>query len=233
MPKARSNPSPPPEPATTRDRLIAAGLEVFGEQGFAAATTRAIAERAAVNLAAIPYHFGGKEGLYHAVVGFIAGRARQRLDPLLAAPAAGGALPPAVARQKLEALLGGVVDFVVGTPEAVLFSRIVLREQMAPSAAFAIIFEHLMQPLLESLALLLTNAEGAAVPDRHRRLRAATLLGQVLIFRFGRETAVRGIGLEGYSAAETAEIRAVVLTHLRAILQSPDAPAAGQPGEEG
>src|ERR1700726_4917640 len=51
-----------------KQRLIEAGLEIFGTFNLEGATTRQMAERAGVNQAAIPYYFGGKEGLYHATV---------------------------------------------------------------------------------------------------------------------------------------------------------------------
>ncbi len=41
--------TPKEDPAHTRDRLLEAGLEVFGEHGYGAATTRMLAERARVN----------------------------------------------------------------------------------------------------------------------------------------------------------------------------------------
>ncbi len=51
-----------------RQRLIDAGLEIFGTYNLEGATTRQLAEHAGVNQAAIPYYFGGKEGLYFAVI---------------------------------------------------------------------------------------------------------------------------------------------------------------------
>ena len=223
--KERSAKATAEDPTRTRDRLLEAGLDIFGEHGFAAATTRMLAEKARVNLAAIPYHFGGKEGLYRAVVAHIGDRVHLGLDPLLEeirTALAGGVLPAPAAGLLLEKLLGGLIDFVVGAPEAVRFSRIILREQMSPSAAYAIVFERIMQPLLESLAALLAAARGRQQADRELRLQAMTLLGQVLVFRFGRETVVRGIGLCGYSAAETEEIRDLILKQTRTLLAAPD-----------
>ena len=73
----------------TRQRLIAAATEVFGRLGFEAASTRAIADAAGANLAAIPYHFGGKEGLYLAVADAIAAGMLAQLGPVLDAIEAG------------------------------------------------------------------------------------------------------------------------------------------------
>ena len=52
----------------TRLRLLDAGLAVFSEVGYHGATIREIAGRAGTNIAAISYHFGGKDGLYAEVV---------------------------------------------------------------------------------------------------------------------------------------------------------------------
>jgi AcrR family transcriptional regulator len=52
----------------TRDALLAAAREVFAREGFEGATTREIGERAGANAAMISYHFGGKQGLFSAVL---------------------------------------------------------------------------------------------------------------------------------------------------------------------
>ncbi|MCG8494010.1 MAG: CerR family C-terminal domain-containing protein [Sneathiellales bacterium] len=49
------------------DRLIEAAGPLFADQPFNAVSTREIAKAAGVNLSAISYHFGNKEGLYEAV----------------------------------------------------------------------------------------------------------------------------------------------------------------------
>jgi len=50
----------------TRDRLVDAALQEFATHGFEGATTREIARRAGVALAALPYHFTTKEALWRA-----------------------------------------------------------------------------------------------------------------------------------------------------------------------
>ena len=63
-------PAPPaPAPAdtgATRGRLLDCALRLFSERGFARTSTRALAEAAGANLAAIRYYFGDKAGLYRA-----------------------------------------------------------------------------------------------------------------------------------------------------------------------
>lgn len=48
----------------TRARLLREALRLFAAQGFAKTSTRAIAQAAGVNISAISYYFGNKEGLY-------------------------------------------------------------------------------------------------------------------------------------------------------------------------
>lgn len=50
----------------SRERLLRAALRLFAQQGFTKTSTREIAEAAGVNLAAISYYFGDKQGLYRA-----------------------------------------------------------------------------------------------------------------------------------------------------------------------
>ncbi len=52
----------------TRRALIEAATAVFAEQGYEGGSVRQITQKAKANQAAITYHFGGKEGLYLAVL---------------------------------------------------------------------------------------------------------------------------------------------------------------------
>lgn len=56
------------DPDLTREALKGAAREVFARHGFDGARTREIAELAGANKAMISYHFGGKSGLFTAVL---------------------------------------------------------------------------------------------------------------------------------------------------------------------
>ena len=57
-----------PHTQKTRDRVLDAAELLFAEQGIRATSLRAITREAGVNLAAVHYHFGSKEGLLDAVI---------------------------------------------------------------------------------------------------------------------------------------------------------------------
>lgn len=70
-----AGPSAGSEEPDTATRVLDAAEALFIEHGFAAASVRAIAAQAGVNLGAAHYHFGSKEGLLAAVM-------HRRVEPL-------------------------------------------------------------------------------------------------------------------------------------------------------
>ena len=65
----------------TRQRILDAALNAFGEASFKAVTTRRIAQAAGVSLPTLQYYFGDKEGLYRACAETIVERYRQTRAP--------------------------------------------------------------------------------------------------------------------------------------------------------
>lgn len=62
-----SNPQPKPiraDSRQTREDILQASVNLFGDRGFAGTSMRAIADAAGVNLAAMNYHFGSKAQLF-------------------------------------------------------------------------------------------------------------------------------------------------------------------------
>jgi AcrR family transcriptional regulator len=74
MPRAQRSPSSATARASrqdgraTRQQILEVAGEVFALRGYADATSKEICRRAGANAAAVNYHFGGKEGLYCAVL---------------------------------------------------------------------------------------------------------------------------------------------------------------------
>jgi AcrR family transcriptional regulator len=63
------------DPKQTRERILACAERLFSERGFDVTSLRTITAEAAVNLAAVNYHFGSKDELVREVL-------RRRLEPL-------------------------------------------------------------------------------------------------------------------------------------------------------
>ncbi len=207
-------------PSGTRERMLEAAIDVFGKHGFESATTRMIAKEARVNIAAIPYYFGGKKGLYHAVVQHVVEHIQNKAGDLIeqvAETSFTGDNGRHKARELMKTVLERFIEFVAGTEQGQRFSRLILREQTYPSDAYSIIFKGFLEPFINSLSSLIIAASGEPSP-RRAKLRALSVMGQVLIFRVARETIVRSLDLEGYSPGELEEVRDVLVSHTMAIL---------------
>ncbi|MFE7559177.1 TetR/AcrR family transcriptional regulator [Kitasatospora sp. NPDC057500] len=62
------DPATPQDPATTRDRLLAAAERLFLQRGVGQVSVRAVNAEAGLNPGAVHYHFGSREGLVAALL---------------------------------------------------------------------------------------------------------------------------------------------------------------------
>ena len=201
-----------PRAEETRKRLIAAGIELFGRDGFDAVTTRQLADAAGVNQAAIPYHFAGKEGVYQAVAAHIAASGAAQMAPILAAAQATLKGTPdadllastllqvtlALARTALDPLHRGIW--------MVLHSR----EQFRQSAAFDSVYREFVDPVYQLLEQLISRLlpEPASAAEITRLAHA--YLGQLIGFTFARPGLNRRLGVQGEDSDD--DIEAIIAT---------------------
>ncbi len=120
--------------ADTRARILGAAEVLFTEQGFEATTMRQITGAAAVNLAAVNYHFGSKEALIREVFSRrLTWLNQQRLQELdrLEAEAGGMPLKPS---KILEAFFGVALKMAADTEGGGrIFMRLLGRTYTKPS----------------------------------------------------------------------------------------------------
>jgi AcrR family transcriptional regulator len=149
-----------------RTRLVAEASRIFAEKGYAGASTREICLAAGLNVAAIHYHFGDKDGLYRAVL----------LGPIegIAAQLAGFDDPALSLAEALRRLLGPFVGADgAAAPEAEDGVRLYLREMIEPTPVFAAAIGQHIGPVHERMARLLARhiglpADGEPDEDVHR-----------------------------------------------------------------
>ncbi|MBU1419015.1 MAG: CerR family C-terminal domain-containing protein [Proteobacteria bacterium] len=206
----------------TQERLLEAAMDIFGRDGYESATTRNIAREAGVNIAAIPYYFKGKEGLYRAVITHIVQMAETQISDLVQAISHltyTGDRGKEQALATLVKMMEKIIDFMVGSSQGQRVSRIILREQMYPTTAYELIFKGFMEPVLNSVStLIIVITENPS--RRTATLRAMAIIGQILAFRVARETVVRSLDLKGYDPDEMDEIRRIILEHTKNLLRS-------------
>lgn len=206
----------------TKQRLLQAALEVFGEFGLQAATTRDIAHRAGQNIAAITYHFQSKEGLYRAVASAIAEEVAQIYRPLTQEIA--DFLQQPAERQSperfMEYLQRCALNFVrlLTSPETLHFSRFMSREQLSPTEAYPIMHQRVLAPMHQMMTQLVAGYTGLDIADRKTVIHTHALLGEALAFRMARETIRLRAGWGDISQQESVEIHDVVAEHITLVL---------------
>lgn len=197
MTQQHDNQTPPgsARAEAARQKMLTAALDVFGRYGFDGASTRQLTEAAGVNLQAIPYYFGSKEGLYIATAEYLMMRIdthvsgmRARIGAhLMALDAAGKPLGEADARLLLTEVLQTMVTLFVAK-ESEPWARFLIREQMEPTEAFKRVYQGIMRPMIEMGRRLVGAILGEDPASEHVRLRTFNLVGSILIFRFARAT---------------------------------------------
>jgi AcrR family transcriptional regulator len=205
----------------TRERLLEAALKIFGKFGFEGASTRALADAAGANLAAIPYHFGSKEGLYRAAAEFIVERTGKEILPTIdriLQTIATKKLSRREAIDLLHQLLERFSAIVIGSEFADTFAEFVMREQLHPGAAFEILYDGMMRPLMEACTKLLAIASGRRGDRTTTIIRAQTLLGQILIFRTSRASVLRQLGWGEFSKEQLKAVQSIVAENVEWIL---------------
>lgn len=115
-----------PDGAVTRAHLLDVAGRVFAEHGYAGTASKEICRQAGANLAAVNYHFGGKDGLYEAVL-IEAHRQIVSLDELEAL--ADAAAP---ARTRLKSVLGHLIEHA-SHRNGSWGVRVIMRELLLPS----------------------------------------------------------------------------------------------------
>lgn len=166
---------------TTR-RILAAASEVFARHGYANARVRDIVDAAQVNLAAVNYHFGGKEGLYTATLRHLA--ANNRPVPLERR----GTRPADRLHREIFAILqryGGARPSQLG--------RIVLHEAMHPTVHHARLLDEVFRPDVERLRERVAEVAGPGVDSTAAAHAATSVMGQCLfhLFALGDRESIR------------------------------------------
>ena len=144
----------------TRSRLLNAAARLFAERGLARVTVRDICTKAKANVAAVNYHFGGKDGLYQAVM-------RMAMETMQAtteaARVAGQNQQP---EERLRAYVLVFADRLLGSHHDTWIHQLMMREMADPTPALAMVAEQVLKPRMEYLCRTIGELMGCAPNDR-------------------------------------------------------------------
>lgn len=80
--------TPTPRGDVAKEKILSHAVQLFSQRGFDGFTTRELSAKAKVNIAAINYYFGHKQGLYEAAVEEVHRRLRERGNQVFASEVA-------------------------------------------------------------------------------------------------------------------------------------------------
>jgi AcrR family transcriptional regulator len=203
--------------AETRRQLLEAAGEVFAESGFRDATVREICRRAGANIAAVNYHFGGKETLYAEVLRYSQQRAFEKYPPL-AGVAAG-----APAAEKLRAFVHSFLLRIFDEGPIAWFGKMMSREMVEPTGALDALVEERMRPMANQLRAIVAEILGCSPKEEKVRLCAFSIVSQCVFYHHCRTMISRLFPAQrldavaaGYLADHIARFSLAAMKHLPA-----------------
>jgi AcrR family transcriptional regulator len=219
------------DPRCCKERLLHTAGMFYAERGFDGVSTRQLAGAAGVNLAAIAYYYGGKDGLREAAVELVVRRSRERIGGIF------DRLAEAVeaARGEREALAAATARFTTEFLHATLplnpetwWVTIITRAMGNLHACEEPIYEALFKPANRIVRALVLAATGEIDPDRQGVLTEA-VVGDFLMFCKNRSVVLRSLGWETFGRDQIDQVVAVVTRRMLARLGLPQAEV--QPAE--
>ncbi|MGY6242473.1 CerR family C-terminal domain-containing protein [Burkholderia ambifaria] len=207
----------------TRRRIIDAAIELFGEHGFAGASTRDIAAKAGVNAPALQYYFENKEGVYRACVEAIA-----EIGWSVLGPAVEHARAALDAEADVDALIDAFIvilrtlaDRIFTVPKTLGQRMFFAREQVGrePAGATDILMKRVRKPLNDVSAELVGRISGRPADDPVTQLRTMSLFGQLTVFHLVQRSALQLLDWDGFDGERGALLMATIADQTRVLLE--------------
>lgn len=186
----------------TRVRILRTAGEVFATKGFKRATVRDICAKAGVNVAAVNYHFGGKEALYLETILYWKNIAFDKHPTPETGTQSSQQDPEGQLREFIRALVLRVLDEGDGS----LFARLIAREHMEPTKAFDELVEIFVRPYFIWLSSLVARLSCLHADNESVRLCCASVVGQCLYFHYAKPVFERLFCKKHFSGEEMEKI---------------------------
>jgi TetR/AcrR family transcriptional regulator, regulator of cefoperazone and chloramphenicol sensitivity len=202
----------------TRQRLIAAAVDLFGRHGFDGVGARELAKQADAQLSAIPYHFGTKEALYRAALDQVRQHLSAAIGPEVEAAMRTASDTPAEARNALARLQTALFHAIAVQPQAEVWAKLLIREHLDPSIGFDLVTQDPAAEAVDLMATLIAKATGRDAQVPAVRLEAFAMIGEILAFRILHHTVLRKMGWQKLGQDESAAISAVLNDRLARVI---------------
>ncbi len=173
------------ELSETRTRILEAAASIFAEHGFAATTIRMICGLARVNLAAVNYHFGNKEGLYSETIRYLRRQAYDRY------PTTYDLSPGASPEEKLLAFIRSFLLRTAFDERNLRFGTLVMREMVEPTSALDMMVDEGIRSLFGQLVDIVRSLMGETADEETVLACSRSVMSQCLFYLFSRSVITR------------------------------------------
>lgn len=163
----------------SRQKLLHTAVKLFAENGYGGTSIRQIAAAAHMNVAAIAYYFGDKEGLYRAAFTEPMGQPQDDI-PLFSDPA----MPLS---QALRGLYSGFVEPLKQGELVQLCTRLHMREMVEPTGLWKEEIDNGIRPYQAALVQVLCRHLGLTQADDDIHRLAFAIVSQGVFLCVGRD----------------------------------------------
>ncbi|BCS89790.1 CerR family C-terminal domain-containing protein [Pseudodesulfovibrio sediminis] len=203
----------------TRATLLETGARLFAQYGYSGVSMRTLATEAEVNLATVSYHFGGKAGLYEAIMQEII-EVRDEIFPSY--EEVQERLDKAGSDTAKKAL---VVNWFVGQLVNTLLSDInylwraviISREMAYPSELYPKLEREFFDPTLSALRILVKTVLPPDTPKENVLISSHCIIGIIIKFLECQSIITKRLGWTSY-ADHLETITPILQTRIRGLL---------------
>lgn len=207
----------------TRGILVETGTRLFAIHGYHGVSMRQLASEAGVNLATASYHFGGKAGLYSAI-----------LDSIIASR--DDFFPVAEDVQKRFAglqgdtrgLADGVSWFVRTLTEGMLGKEehfwavfLITREMAQPTEQYDKLEHDFFNPSMEALQALVRSTQPQGTDEEDITITSLCIIGMIVKFLEGRSLITQRLNWEDFKGPRLEKLIFVLDKRIRGVLGLP------------
>lgn len=204
----------------TKRKIIGATGELAGELGLDNVTTRAVAERSGENIGSIHYHFGGKDGLFEAVVleavsHCLSKAYEERINQMDEAPSS--------------EVLGETVRFIIQTEVTDLFrsnrpawhSQLIYQVLQRDDMLYDLMWKEMMAPSMEALGRFFRLLE-PGLTDEEVMIHILAMLVPVFAHATYMKAIHRSLNVSTYSETYLQKLEDVLVRQTRRLLDLPE-----------
>jgi len=175
-----------------RERILQAAGPIFADRGYKASTVRDICAAAGVNLAAVNYHFGGKEALYReTVIRAHPNRLENRFTPDWP--------EGTLVEEKLRDFIHSMLTRLLSLDATAWEWKLLMREIMHPTPFCRELLEDHFRNGFRVLQGILDEVLPETMPLERRQQVALSVVGQCVYYRSACHVVPMVVGDESYA----------------------------------